>query len=557
MEDVNNPSLSIMKLMAHVLQISPDDMTESDSFFELGGTSLSASLVIHTIFQTFKVMIPVSIMFSRPDAASLATYVEQQKDKQKLGPQANDLEYVDLEGESKLPADIDPRLCAQDAAKLSPHSEMTVLLTGATGFLGGFMLAHLLKHYPNMKFVLTVRAKDSEKAFERVKENFIKYQLEWNPEATNFKQRASFICVDLRAKWFGMAEEEFVALSNKIDVVMHAAADVSYVKPYHSERDGSVGNVTSTIEILRLACTGERKKHLHYVSTLAVFGACKVLGGWQEVHESDTIDHTDGYIAYEMAYTKSKWVAEQLVHKTRALGLPVAVYRTGFIQSAQSTGASNLGDFLCRFIKGCIQMQCFPNYPHKTWESIPVDFCAHAICHIAFEHNLREETYAAAFHTPAYHLLPRKQINTVEMFEYMQQEFGFALEKVDSSVWHASLEAWYERRDTSLELFPLAEFITSKRYWQRNTILDIHAWTPYTTCREVEKALVGSGIDIPDYTRASLQHQVQQFVRMGFLTLPKKPVAAANHARTSSNGGAPNALKRLTQSSKRPQGIQT
>ena len=110
-------------------------------------------------------------------------------------------------------------------------------------------------------------------------------------------------------------------------------------------------NVDGTLEILRLACK-TRPTPLHYVSSIGIFGPVGFFTGVQDVYEDTDIDLSERYLQLEMGYSMSKWVAEKLVFQARDLGLPVALYRPGFIMGDSRTGATNPDDFMSRLIAG-------------------------------------------------------------------------------------------------------------------------------------------------------------------------------------------------------------
>ena len=55
-------------------------------------------------------------------------------------------------------------------------------------------------------------------------------------------------------------------------------------------------------------------------------------------------------------YPQSKWVAEKLMMNIREYGVPTCIYRPGYITGHSITGVWNPDDFLCRMIKGSVQI---------------------------------------------------------------------------------------------------------------------------------------------------------------------------------------------------------
>ena len=56
-------------------------------------------------------------------------------------------------------------------------------------------------------------------------------------------------------------------------------------------------------------------------------------------------------------YPQSKWVADKMMIIAREeRNIPVSIYRPGYITGDTVNGLWNTDDYLCRFIKGCIQL---------------------------------------------------------------------------------------------------------------------------------------------------------------------------------------------------------
>ena len=89
-------------------------------------------------------------------------------------------------------------------------------------------------------------------------------------------------------------------------------------------------------------------------------------------------------------YTQTKWVAEQIAMLARDLGLPLSIYRPGRITGHGESGVGNVDDFMCRMIKGCIELGC---YPRLSWEEkcASVDYCAKAIVYVSNQSEVTSE----------------------------------------------------------------------------------------------------------------------------------------------------------------------
>ena len=142
-----------------------------------------------------------------------------------------------------------------------------VLLTGASGFLGAFVLAELLNSSPRRVSCL-IRATSSENARARLCSTLQEYGLlESQSTVSAFAQRVSVIAGDIALENLGISEQARAQLLARhsdvtctpIDAIVHCAARVSSVAPYAALRGT---NVDGTSRLLQLAA--ERCASLHF-----------------------------------------------------------------------------------------------------------------------------------------------------------------------------------------------------------------------------------------------------------------------------------------------------
>ena len=184
----------------------------------------------------------------------------------------------DLKAEATLDPEIRPTgaVSTQDASR--PER---VLLTGATGFLGAFLLSELLRRMRAEIYCL-VRAPNVAEGERRIRGSLEAYAL-WDED---YSSRIVPVAGDLSEPLLGLGTERFNELAAEIDAVYHNGASVNWVYPYEALKPA---NVLGTQEMLRLA-SRHGTKPMHFVSTLGVFP----LVGRSEagvVREDDDLDH--------------------------------------------------------------------------------------------------------------------------------------------------------------------------------------------------------------------------------------------------------------------------
>lgn len=292
----------------------------------------------------------------------------------------------------------DARIEIQPAAApgASEESSGTPLITGATGFVGSFLLREqLLRDSGNVQCL--VRARDEASAARRIEKNLRAYGL-WDDA---MRERIHPIPGDLTKERLGLSEDRFHELAYRTSVVYHVAAIVNLALPYALLKPT---NVEGTRELLRLAACG-RPSHFHHLSSFAIFDSAANAG--RTVSEVDAPIDPSGLSS---GYCQSKWVAERMVHNAARAGLPTTIYRVGWVGGHSATGECNRKDFLFQLLMACIEVGVYTDLGRLTLT--PVDFVIAAL----LELGGRPEARGATFHLSSGEDLPTKQI-----FEWMNE----------------------------------------------------------------------------------------------------------------------------------------
>lgn len=304
-----------------------------------------------------------------------------------------------------------------------------VLLTGATGLLGAYVLHELLRA-TDVEVHCLVRDDDPQAAALRLRRHLARLHL----DDTAHRARIVPLLGDLSQTHLGLPAGQFAALADAVDVIYHCGVLANFWRPYAALR---AVNVLGTAEVLRLAGTGAVTP-VHHVSTLAVFFD-QVARGATRVHEDDVAAPSD---ALRSGYVRSKWVAEQLVQAAQDRGLPATIYRTSRICGASDTGAtSNDKDLIVTLIRACVALGAYPEVSFEI-ALAPVDWVARAVVSLS-----RRTDHAGR----AYHLVQPRPIAWPALVEQIQAG-GQRLTAMAFADWRALLrrtaEAGHPERDT-------------------------------------------------------------------------------------------------------------
>ncbi|MGW0856169.1 amino acid adenylation domain-containing protein [Streptomyces sp. NPDC002690] len=352
----------------------------TDDFFALGGHSLLAVNLAQRIEERCGQRPTLRTLFAAPTVEALDRLLAGGTGK---GDPARGVAEVDLAAEVRLAPDITgtgrnapPPAPARRPARPSARP----LLTGASGFLGAFLLRDLIETTDGPVDCL-VRAEDASRAAHRLRANLEHYGL-WHPR---YAELIHAVPGDLGAPGLGLTPEDRAALVRRLGPVLHNGAHVNFATPYGDLR---AANVAGTEELLRLLADSA-SSGMHYVSTTGVYAP---VSGPAPVILTET-SPTGPSAGLPDGYAQSKWVAEGLVGLARERGLPVTVHRPGRISGDTTTGACQDRDLLWQLIKGCLQAEAVPDLPHGSTDWVPVDHVSAAVVALVLDGRPGGGTY--------------------------------------------------------------------------------------------------------------------------------------------------------------------
>ena len=123
--------------------------------------------------------------------------------------------------------------------------EQRALVTGGSGFLGGFVVRELLAEGFDLVYVL-MRGGEPGECAQRLR------SLWWERSelAGEVGARVRVVCGDVRAERLGMSSELYTALAHEVTHVVHAAAEIGVNE---TARQFSDVNVEGTLNVLLFA----------------------------------------------------------------------------------------------------------------------------------------------------------------------------------------------------------------------------------------------------------------------------------------------------------------
>ena len=349
------------KIFGNILNI--DEVSATDSFFDLGGTSLTVTRVV---IEASKIDYSIAYgdVFSYPTPRMLSKLV--------IGSEKSDDGFDNLENYDY--SNIETVLAKNTVDSFLKGEKQIigdVILTGATGFLGIHILYELLKNYNDTVYCL-LRGKGEASAQERL-QNMFYYYFEENILEV-YGKRVQIIDGNITRK------EAFDKLSEiKADTFINCAANVKHFSKGTDIEDVNYHGVQNILEFCKN--TGIRLVH---VSTMSV--------GGMFVGEPGDVTHLKENQLYfgqtlNSKYTNAKFLAEREILENAANGMNVKIMRVGTLAPRERDGEYQINFTTNSFMGRLKSTSIIGSYPYDSmdapFELSPIDYTAKAILLLA------------------------------------------------------------------------------------------------------------------------------------------------------------------------------
>ncbi|KAJ1513507.1 Carboxylic acid reductase [Coelomomyces lativittatus] len=221
----------------------------SANFFRLGGDSLSAARLVAKVKEEFGVNVPANLLYGEEaNLADVVKFLNEHESQRQLASPSSSSQFqpsasastsssgIDWSVETTLPATVIPLPHDDDLknpTRKKPTSEKVFLLTGATGFLGIYLLVEILKLgkkedrkeavASSLKVYCIIRSKDDAKAARRLEQTIKFFELESSVDLS----RVIPIAGDIALPKLGLNETTHAKLCGEVDTIFHCGAWVN------------------------------------------------------------------------------------------------------------------------------------------------------------------------------------------------------------------------------------------------------------------------------------------------------------------------------------------
>ncbi|GKZ39840.1 putative NRPS-like protein biosynthetic cluster [Aspergillus brasiliensis] len=362
----------------------------------------------------------------------------------------------------------------------------TVILTGATGFLGTQILRQLLEHRHVRRVIGLVRADTDDAARQRTINKAIE-ALWWTD---HHAEKLEVWRGDLSLPKLGLDSTRWHTLiqGKAANVIIHNGAIVHWTKGYDVLEAVNVG---STMELLQVALGCPAMRFVY------------ITGGrpWKSHEEQEIVAELSAPDA--IPYSQTKLVSEAVLRRAATRRLPggptsaatgnIAVLNPGWVIGTPTEGYSNTTDYIWRLVATCIKLGVYNAEDAEGW------------LFISDATSSAEAVLEAAFSTRSDILGDQYATNGMPWREFwaILQGMGYELKGISHTSWMALVHADIKATREQHPLWPLKHIFPTLQRDER-----------------VASKRSGGCDDTPLRLKRAVRMGAEFLVRVGFLPAP-------------------------------------
>lgn len=428
-EKISLLKCQLKDILRKILKMDNEEPIEDDANFqEMGVDSLMFIEIKNAVQSLLGDRITISASSLR-DCNNTILLSEQLIKLIEGGDGVNELEVPPTTEEVNTLLREDSVLPEKITAVGRPHKNIsdirTVLLTGATGNLGPYILKELSKITQISTIYILTRPSKSMTLQERL-EKVLKFR-DLTQDVN--MEKIKYIQGNITKPKLGMEENEWTEIVQNVDAVFHLAVKAHHTQHYKKrdqvhEEDVRAVNIQGTKNILEFACSSENfVKHVFCASSLLSIATTEEDGtlseSWPNAGDFDGVS--------KIAYPNSKFVCDVLMRISAERNIPTKVFRLPLIAGDSKTGKFNVeqNHMMLRYFY-LMKIGLMPSNPFPM-VLLPVDLCASIAIKLFFHPQLSAQP------SDIYNITHHQPDLDQEFINLSSECFGHPLEIVDFS----------------------------------------------------------------------------------------------------------------------------
>ena len=452
MEKMTDTEKKMAQIWAHVLKIN--DIGPMDNFFSLGGDSLGVMKIQAAIMQ-YGWSIRTPDFYEYQTLGAICTRINTVK---------GSTVYEEIGSIAKK-----RNVPVKEYDHLKEAKMQNVFLTGATGYLGAHILMELA-HKPQTHIHCLVRGQD-RKACEKYLRNVLTFYF-GAQKSLKIMSHVTVVKGNITLDRLGTEKQTYETLK-EVDTIIHTAAII-----------GQAGttdlfnrtNVLGTKYVTELA--QQAKATLLHISTVSVSGTKYI-----DDNEGDgAFSENCFYVGQNYAgteYSKSKFLAEEIVLDAIEQGLNARIFRVGML-TGTTDGHFRRYQERSSFASGLKVLNLFGfvtlNMLGTKMEMTPVDACVDAILALS---TLKDSRH------PIHHVFNTNKITLGEIISLLEMN-GYFIDILSETQFKSRIEQM-RKQGSHEDLFAVIGDVDT---YYRNAKIEV-------TAKETQRLLARAGFEWP------------------------------------------------------------
>ncbi|KAI1752713.1 male sterility protein-domain-containing protein [Xylaria castorea] len=393
---------TIRELVATVCNTYPT--SDKDDLFELGIDSLQVTELVDQLKEISSSWpqdreAAIQLLYANPSIQGITNVIHLRSEMEE-SPDMNASAQPSILDETHVPvlgsASIEELVekYTADLYQLLPNRAKTVVLTGATGSLGCFLLESLMRE-PSVARIICLHRGENGKENQAIASQKRGFQFNSGKTSVDFFQ------IDLSRNDLGLQPSHLSDIHTSADAIIHNAWNVDFNQHLTSFET----HIAGVRYLAELAARSQRRARLIFVSSIA-----SVINWDTNLGEVPEKVQTNCSVAGDGGYSKSKHTAEQILQRFAASAdLNVSIVRVGQIAGpiGGSTGTWSASDWLPMLVKTSKTLGILPKSlgTGDDIDWVPIDVVAKAFMDV-LRHELHDSHEG---HCQVYHIAsPRK-----------------------------------------------------------------------------------------------------------------------------------------------------